>query len=498
MNTADTVMASLPLHTSMMNKEDSFSTSLPRHGSHGSKTTTFSATIPHYNRSMDNIAATSVKGLPPRGQYHPSTTFQLPSMKKSLPPRRAHQAQQSSRVLTSERKERYSDQYDHLEDDIDNPLILEGLSQEDDSLQLSKNVIHRNAAYESVVRKSLETGYNSPQFDIEVEQQDNDTSDLGNWSNQQTHGSGTNFFEMCSDDGSKNDLNQFGEQHRVRMASSHSFNDYENVKECYSSNTYSKRVITPQPEFTMSKMEDRRSSGSSTQEPKQQSSDESSVRNSKPDYENVREYTQHKHDDTAEWIPLAEVPTVIPQLDLELSTPATVPTIVVETEPNEVNEESSKVQSVEEPEQDTASLGKDLRKSVDLETLSDYEEMVSSFSSHYNQQTFPFMSSTEVEGAQAIMQQFENDDDKQEKSGTKTPVGDTQQSKQGPSDDTGKQQPTVRKRKKAKYFQYFLIFITLAIATAALVMSTLACFHQGKICYINDNVTGTVNASYTK
>ena len=468
-NTGNSFMASLPLnYRSTTNKEDSFSSSLPRYGSHGSKTV-------HYNRSMDNIAVTFVKSLPPRGQYHPSTTDTKPNTTKSLQSRqeRHHRLNfpQPSITPTSQRNDLYVDEFD-----IDSP---EGLSHDNESLQRPKNVIHRNAAYESVVRRPFqEIGYRSPVFDIEVEREEFAT-DSGASSNQQTHGSGTNFFEMYSDDGSKNDLNQFCEQSRIKISSSHSLNDYENVKEAFSSKTCSDHAAIPKPEHNVSSTSSMETidEGPSVQEYIQESIEKPTAYIFKPDYENIKEYTSYEEDDMREWIPLAAVPTAVPQLDLEMNQLAEVPKIVVDAEHDKANEDLSEVQNTEQSEllQGIASLGTDLRKSVDVETLSDYEEMASSFSSHYNQQTFPFLSSTETEGVQATVKQK---DDEQNLS-TIDPTEDTQHNKQASLETKGNQQPIVHKNKKAKCFQCCLIFITFAIATAALVMSTLVYIRKG-------------------
>lgn len=467
-NTGNSFMASLPLnYRSTTNKEDSFSSSLPRYGSHGSKTA-------HYNRSMDNIATTFVKSLPPRGQYHASTTDNKPSTTKCFSSRQEHHHRlnfpQPSTTSTSQRKDMYVNEFD-----IGNPIILEGLSHEDESLQLPKNVVHRNAAYECVVRRPFqEIGYHSPVFDIEVEREEFATDSEAS-SNQQIHGSGTNFFEMYSDDGSKNDLNQFSEQNRIKISSSYSLNTYENVKEACSSKAYGDHAPIPKPEpknvssTSSMKFID---GVPSVQESIQENTEKSTAYKFKADYENIKEYTPYEHDDMREWIPLAAVPTAIPQLDLEMSQLAKVPKIVVEAEHDKANEDMSDVQQTEQSEllQGTASLGKDLRKSVDVETLSDYEEMASSFSSHYNQQTFPFLSSTDIEGVQTTVKQEEEDE---ENLNTTDPTGDTQHNKQASLETKGNQQPIVHKNKKAKCFQYCLIFVTFAIATAALVMSTV-------------------------
>ena len=466
-NTGSRFKASSPLHyRSTTNKEDIFSSSLPRYGSHGSKTA-------HYNRSMDNIAATFVKSLPPRGQYHPSTTHTTPSTTKNLPPRQEQHHRppfpQPPIMPTSDRKDMYIDELD----------MFDGLSHEDESLQPQRNVVHRNAAYESIVRRPFqEIGYNSPVFDIEVEQQEFAT-DSGTSSNPQIHGSGTNFFEMYSDDGSKHDLTNFYEQNRIKM--SHSLNDYENVKD---SIIHSEDAAPPIPEpnvSSISSMEDRNHGGPSAQKSTQHNTDKSTTYKFKPDYENVKEYTSYKRHDTRGWNPQPAVPTVS-QIDLEMSQLGEVPKIVVEAEYDRANDDLSQVQNVEQSEQDTASFGKDLRKSIDLETLSDYEEMASSFSSHYNQQKFPFLSNTEVGGVQGTVQQ--KDDDEQNVS--TTDPGDTQHKKQASSETEGNQQPIIHKKKKTKCFQYCLIFITFAIATAALVMSTLVYVKLGDH---NTNVT---------
>ena len=517
-NMTTSFTASLPQHiqhhTSIANTENSFSSSLPRHGSHGSTTTTVSTRV-HRHRSTDNVATSFGKGLPPRSQYQQSPTNKTSSFTKSLPPRKERHGSipmcnvaesrmtnlprhesatttagggfsvslpQPTHTLTSQTNDM---ECYKMEGDIDYPV---NFSPEYDRLPqverniTAPNVVHRNAAYESVVRRpSNESGrHNSPIFDIEVGQEEyfqTDAIERGLLSNPQAYGSGTNFFEMCSDDGSRVDLNT------IKTPSPQRLKDYENVKEYIPSNM-SELASSSQFEPKLSNMEGKDPSGSCEQGSEQWNTDNPGAYQYKSDYENLKEYTNMEHDDNPQWIPLAAVPKITPCLskelddDLEWSPTATVPKIVVEDEPSSINKNPNKDQDEGQPELDIHLLGKDLRKSADLETLSDYEEMVSSFSSHYtavksNQQhPFPFLSSTELEGAQGILHQEDND--KQDVCDT-NPMGDTctQGTEQACSEPTRNKPSRAPKKKKAKCFQYCLIFITLAIAIAALVMSIL-------------------------
>ena len=479
--------------SSISNKstEDNISSSLPRHGSHGSRTATFIPSMSQRNRSTDNIAASFVKSLPPRGQYRPSIAS---SFTKTLPPRRAHHGSITNTAVSVPSK--YPNDICMLTPERNNSQMQENATpnyqpQEYDRLQpaetntIAPSMVQRNAAYKSVVRRPFkETGCNSPVFDIESEQDPRFNMDIierGNWPHSQTTGNETNFFEMCSDDSLKNDLGELksqDEQKVIEKPSHQPFNDYENVKEYIPSSTYNEHNTTPAKELKLL-----HTLGVQSEDPGRQeigkTNDPSACKHS-PSYENVKDYNQHLNTEcnkTPEWIPLAAITSTFPNLDTdnhELSIPAPVPKIVVQAEQSSINETSSEEENAEQG--NIASLGKDLRKSADLETLSDYEEMAASFSSHYTavksnqQQPFPFLSSTEVEGQITLQQEG---DEKHDVDNTNSPMGDTQQSEHTGSEPTNNTQVPAPNRKKEKCFQYCLIFITLVIAIAALVMSTM-------------------------
>lgn len=524
--TADSFTTSLTLDRRVnTNTEESFYSNLPRHGSHGSSTSTPSASMSYRNRSVDNITANLVKSLPPRGKYHLQKACTTPGFKMNLPPRQTHQAgsvavterssmstfprQRSATteegnfsgnsrhdlMPTSQRKPTNSSSYDQTErHDIDYPSTFDHLSQECYNRLQSKdrNAFHRNVAYEGVVRRSSnEVEGNFPMFGIQVKQQQDINDDLGTLSTP-VHGSGTNLFEMCSDDDSKTDLSQIkgqNGQHTNKTSSTQAHNDYENVKEYIATNNCDECTTTTQVELKWSRglnMEGRDISGDDQREKEiqQWEIEDRSTDQQKPDYENVKKFSQRFNtdvDDNHEWIPLEAASEAVPHSDMKLNESLgwgpqeTVPQIVVEAEHNGENRNSTEDNNGQQSEENIASLGKDLRKSADLETLSDYEEMASSFSSHYTaiksnqQQPFQFLSSTELEVAPETEQQ--SDDDKQPAESA-NPVGDTQQSKQTSASPKSNRSP-VPKKKKAKVFQFCLIFITLAIAIAALVLSTL-------------------------
>ena len=483
---ADSFKAILPLHYT--NTEDSFSSSLPQHGSQRSNTSGFLTCKSYRNRSIDNVTASVIKSLPPRGKYNSPTTYTTPSFTKNLPQQQGQQTGISSYMSSFPRHgsatNTESDFASYRE--IDYPLdIVNDLEydrlQPDERRTLASNVVHSNAAYESVVRRPFAVrGSNSPVFNIQLEQEQDYDDDLGSTFKLHTHGRNTS--EISGDDDSKKDTKQLkvqDGQYKDKTASPLPQNDYENVKEFVPYNRYyGDHASIPQLEpklLHFSNMEHRNLSGLSEVEI-QQGKENSAADQYKPDYENVKEYYSQRCNmecaDNPEWIPLVELPNTVPQMDMELNEcPALVPNIVVEEENMSSIEDLSEYQNADQTEQSGASLGKDLRKSVDLETLSDYEEMASSFSSHYtaiksNQQAFQFLSSTEIE----VAQDTEQDDDDKQIEDTTNPLRDTPQNKQTSTDRSDKLIP---KKRKAKAFQYCLIFITLAIAIAALVLSTL-------------------------
>ena len=508
-------------HGGLRSTDESVSSSLPRHGSHGSKTATLipSMCMSQRNRSVDNVAASFVKSLPPRGQYYPLSPS---SFTKTLPPRRAHHGsisntaasflpkypKEGSTVVSPQQSHAYtitsgrktSHMYvDNKQGDNGKPTPkhLHECEEYDRLLppeinHTAPNVVHRNAAYESVVHRPFkETGCNYPEFDTESEHDQTDITDVGNWPSSYKCGSETNFFEMCSDDSLKNDQNELkaeNEQEKTEKTSQHPFNDYENTKEYILSSTYSDSNTTPQIGPNSFHTVGVQNEGSHGQKFANTCTNDLGARKHQPDYENVKDYDQcanTKCNKTPEWISLAAIPNTLPNLaaedggNWEKSIQTTVPKIIVESEPSDINEIASEHQIVEQ--ENISSLGKDLRKSADLETLSDYEEMASSFSSHYTgvksnqQQPFPFLSSTEVEGPMTLrIQQQEGDEQHHVDSTTCTSMGNEQHNEHTGSEPTTTCDTKVPapKTKKEKCFQYCLIFITLAIAIAALVIST--------------------------
>ena len=482
--------------------EESVSSSLPRHGSHGSKTATLTPSLhmSQRNRSVDNVAVSYVKSLPPRGQYHPLSPS---SFTKTLPPRQATRGsisntaasylprypnegstiaslsppQQSyTYMITPGRKTSHTYVDNKTGDNgTPTPKHLNVCEEYYDRLLLPEinntapNVVQRNAAYESSVHRPFrETGCNSLVFDTESEHGQTDITDMGNWPTSQKCGSETNFFEMCSDDSLKNDQAK-NEQEKI---SQYPFNDYENTKEYMQSRTYSDSNTTPQigPHTVGVQNEDSHGQKLHTNNPKHQ-----------PDYENVKGYnqcTKKESNKTPEW---AAIPNTLPNLAAEdggnwkKSIQSPVPKIIVQSEQSDVNETESEQQIMEQ--RNIASLGKDLRKSADLETVSDYEEMASSFSSHYKsnqKQPFPFLSSTEIENP--ITLHIQEEGDEQHHTESTTSMGNAQHNQHTASEPTTTRTCNTKspapKTKKEKCFQYCLIFITLAIAIAALIIST--------------------------
>ena len=509
-------------HSGLKSAEESVSSSLPRHGSHGSKTATH---IPRMimsqrNRSVDNVAASFVKSLPPRGQYYPLSPS---SFTKALPPRQAHHGSISNTAATflhnypNEGSTITSPQQSHAcmmtsgrkasRTYVDNkpgdngkptPKHLHVSEEYYDRLLPPKinttapNVVHRNAAYESIVHRPFkETGCNYPVFNTESEHDQMDITDVGNWPSSYKCGSETNFFEMCSDDSLKNDQSELkaeNEQEKTEKTSQHPFNDYENTKEYMLSSTYSDSSTTPQIGPNLFHTAGVQNEGSHGQKFANTCTDDLGVCKHRPDYENVKDYDQcanTKYNKTPEWISLAAIPNTLPNLaaedggNWEKSIQTTVPKIIVQSEQSDINGIASEHQIVEQG--NISSLGKDLRKSADLETLSDYEEMASSFSSHYTgvksnqQQPFPFLSSTEVEGPITLRIQQEDDEQHNTDSTTCTSMGNEQHNEHTGSEPTTTRNAKVPapKTKKEKCFQYCLIFITLAIAIAALIISTI-------------------------
>ena len=506
-------------HSGLRSAEESVSSSLPRHGSHGSKTATFipSMCMSQRNRSVDNVAASFVKSLPPRGQYYPLSPS---SFTKTLPPRQAHHGsisntpasflpkypnegstitspqQSHTRMITSGRKTSHT-YVDNKPEDSGKPTPKHlHVSEEYDRLlppeinNTAPNVVHRNAAYESVLHRPFkETGSNYPVFDTESEHDQTDTTDVGNWPSSYKCGSETNFFEMCSDDSLKNDQSELkaeNEQEKTEKTSQHS-NDYENTKEYMLSSTYSDSSTTPQIGPNLFHTAVVQNEGSRGQNFANTCINDLGARKHQSDYENVKDYDQcanTKCNKTPEWISLAAIPNTLPNLaaedggNWEKSIQTTVPKIIVQSEQSDINEIASEHQIVEQG--NISSLGEDLRKSADLETLSDYEEMVSSFSSHYTgvksnqQRPFPFLSSTEVEGPITLHIQQEDDEQHNTDSTTCTSTGNEQHNEHtGPEPTTTcNAKVPAPKMKKETCFQYCLIFITLAIAIAALIIST--------------------------
>ena len=507
------------MHSGLNSTEESVSSSLPRHGSHGSKTASLipSMGMSQRNRSVDNVSASFVKSLPPRGQYYPS------SFTKALPPRQIHHGSISNTadnflskhpkegstivspsppkqcnkyMTTSGRKTSHMYIDDKIKDDSSKPTPKHlHVSEEYDQLLPPEtnitdapNVVHRNAAYEGVVcRPFTETAYNSPVFETEPEHDQIGITHVGNWPSPPSCGSETNYFEMCSDDSLKNDQGELkaeNEQEKIAKASQHPFNDYENVKEYIPSSPFSDSNITPLMESKLFHTVGVQNQGSDGQKSGNTCTNVLNAHKHLPDYENVKDYNQCPNTEcntTSEWISLAAIPNTLPKLvaedesNQEQSIQTAVPKIIIQAE--HINETASQHQTTEQG--NIASLGKDLRKSADLETLSDYEEMASSFSSHYTavksnqKQPFPFLSSIEVEGPTTL--RVQEDEQHNNMDGTNS-MENIQHNEQTGSEPTAKYNIPAHvpapKTKKEKCFQYCLIFITLAIAIAALVIST--------------------------
>jgi hypothetical protein len=488
--------------------EESVSSSLPRHGSHGSKTATLipSLHMSQRNRSVDNVAVSYVKSLPPRGQYHPS------SFTKTLPPRQAHHGsisntaasflprypkegstiaspkQSCAYINTPGRKTSHTyldnktgengkptPKHLHISEQYYDRLLLPEIND------TAPNVVQRNAAYESSVHRPFrETGCNSLVFDTESEHGQTDITDVRDWPSSQKCGSETNFFEMCSDDSSKNDQAE-NEQEKI---SQYPFNDYENTKDYRTYSDSNTPRIGPDPLHTV----EVQSEDSHKQKFGSIHTNNHSESKHLPDYENVKDYNQCANTESnksPEWISLAAIPNTgaLPNLAAEdrgkwkNSFQKSVPKIIVQSEQSDANESESEQQIVEQGNIDL--LGKDLRKSADLETVSDYEEMASSFSSHYKsnqQQPFPFLSSTEIEGP--TPPQIQEEGDEQRNTESITSMGNTYHNEYTRSEPTTTRNTKVPapKTKKERCFQYCLIFITLAIAIAALIISTTKFF----------------------
>ena len=505
--------------TGLRSAEESVSSSLPRHGSHGSKTATLipSMCMSQRNRSVDNVAVSFVKSLPPRGVYHPLSPA---SFTKTLPPRQAHHESISNTAASflprytkegstlappSPPQQSYTCKIipgrkightyaDNKTGDNGRPTTKHLHVPEEyyDRLpppeinNTAPNMVHRNAAYESaVLRPFRESGCNSPVFDLESEHGQTDIPDEGNWPSSWKCGSETNFFEICSDDSLKIDQVE-NEQENIKKAGQHLFSDYENVKEYTLSSTHSGSNTTPSqkgPNSLHTITVGFQNEDSCGQEFDNTHANDLSA-SKQPDYENVKDYNQctsMECNKTSEWISLAAIPNTLPNLatedggNWEKSIQTPVPKIIVQSEQIDTKKTTSEHQLVEQG--NIASLGKDLRKSPDLETLSDYEEMASSFSSHYTsvktnqQQPFPFLSSTEIEGP--ITPHTQEEDDEQHNTESTTSMRNTEHNKH-----TGSEPTTINvevpapKTRKEKCFQYCLIFITLAIAIVALAIST--------------------------
>ena len=510
------------IRSGLNNAEESISSSLPRHGSHGSKTATLipSMSMSQRNRSVDNVAASFVKSLPPRGQYYPLSPS---SFTKTLPPRKAHHGsisntgqsslskypkegstmispsppQQNHEYMITPGRKTSHIHIDSKTEDDGKPTTkhlhvpeeyYDRLLPPETNITAAPNVVHRNAAYESVVRRPFnETGCNSPVFDTESEHNQIDITDVRNWPSPMNCGSETNLFEMFSDDSLKNDQNELkaeNEQEKIEKPYQHPINDYENVKEYVPSSTYNDSNTTPQTGSMSFHAVEVQNQGSDGQKFGDTSTNDLSACIHLPDYENVKDYNQCPNTEcnkTPEWISLAAIPNILPNLategggNREQNIQTLVPKIIIQAEQSDINETANEQQIVEQG--NIASLGKDLRKSADLETLSDYEEMASSFSSHYTavksnqQQPFPFLSSIEVEGPKTLHVQQENDE--QHNMADTNSVENTQHNEQTGSEPTATNtQVPAPKTKREKCFQYCLIFITLAIAIAALVIST--------------------------
>lgn len=477
------------MHSGLRSTEECVSSSLPRHGSHGSKTATLipSMCMSQRNRSVDNVAVSFVKSLPPRGQYHPLSPS---SFTKTLPPRHAHHGSVSNTAAsllhrypkegstfasTSPPQQSYAGMitpgrkasHTYASEEHYDRLL---------SPEIKPNVIHRNAAYESAVHWPFrETGCNSPAFDTESERGQTDITDMGNWPTSQKCGSETNFFEMSSDD------NEQGEngQETTEKTSQHPFNDYENTKEYMLSSTYSDSNTAPQIGPNILHTVGVQKEHSHEQNLGNACTNDPSESKHRPDYENVKDYNQRANTEcnkTPEWIPLAAIPNTLSNLAAEdggnwegrIQTP--VPNIIIQSEQNETACEHQLVE-----QGNIATLGKNLRKSADLETLSDYEEMAASFSGHYTgiksdqQQPFPFLSSTEIEGPITLHPQEEGDEQHTRK--TESTPQHNEHTGSEPTTTSNTKVPAP-KTKKERCFQYCLIFITLAIAITALVIST--------------------------
>ena len=523
---ADSFAAGSPLrcHSTLSTKEkESSSSTLPRHGSQGSNATKgFSPRMAHRNMSIDNITDCGKRIIPPRVQYLSPSISSTPGAMKTLPPRRTHQGslsnadalfmphlprhgsvpnaaehlsrsmpQQHLMVPGAGRGFTNNQRSDH---DVDQPLFGDNLSQEYDRLDPNEvnvggsSVFHKNAAYESVVRRPYNnSGRNSPLFDIEVERPKDFNNYPREMSNRQIYGSDTNFFEMSSDDGSKTDLSdlQGSDKQRMRkMSSALTLNDYENVIQYVPEATPTTQGTSiTQAHSTADKDK------SDTEESEKWTTGSPSPQKSilKPDYENLKEYTgtppTAMTDDGVgqEWIPLAAVSSLVTQFEqqpAEKPAPSPVPSpplILIHSEDNSSIEDEPRPKEPKQQSGPDTSLGRGLHKSI--ETISDYEEMVSSFSSQCytaiastQQQSFPFLSSLELAGATTEPKQQE-DDDKHDAHGA-GPTGDTQQSTAISPRPTSDKQPPAPKRNRANCcFQYCLILITLVIAIAALALS---------------------------
>ena len=464
------------MHHSSKNAEECISSSLPRHGSYGSKIATLTPRmhVSQRNRSVDDFAGGFARSLPPRGQYFPTNPS---SFTKALPPRRSRDGstsntemwflsnypmkrpttyvssspsqQSNAHQLTPRRKTGHVlHECSRMEEENVSLTAHGHLSQEPaETNTTAPNMVERNAAYGSVVvhKNFEEAECNVPTFDMDFVHD----MESRNWPNLPTL---------------KDEPRVESKQGAIKESDHHQLTDYENLKEYLPSSTYNEHATTPQPGSKLFHHEQK------------------VLKTNNSDYENVKAYnpcTTTEYSKPSEWIPLAAVFNIPLNLGAEdsgnqqHSTLAISPKIVVEAEQSNICQKSSDEQCMTQA--NAASLGKDLRKSA--ETLSDYEEMVSSFRSHHaatngnQQQPFPFASSTEEERLVEI--HVPQDGDEKHSEDNTNSMRDAQDIEQTGLEPTTSTQVSAPKRNKEKYFQYCLIFVTLAIAIAALVISTI-------------------------